>query len=770
MDETQIGELKAKLSSLWGAMKMNLPKLRSNMPTWPLGKVIEEVYPPLEKDELEKESFPIIRALTNWHRLQLFTRMFQDAFFSREQRSSYCLLFHWLTATLQHPTVVLANIKLMIQGSPTLLQQHMDKNYLGDHFVMWGCLNMHIGMLQQDGIDYDIDVPEPDLTNAYNIAMFQLFMAEFAYPNSEADEHGFHIVTAGLTGKFKDHNWKNEPLDITLKSIRRNAVIQSYCRQASIECLKNIIPDLLAPPLKLNSCEVEIYTIEASLPKFARGLDRGPLVLACPWLPIPDRYKYANSEDEDDEIHEMDSDVQKEQEKSKRGGWKKKNRRRERRGDIERGNGRDESDEDENEENRQIEREQQSKIDRLGGWPEYLWDLRSSRTVRTRSLGYPRPSYTTISHTWGRTVISGPGYKIPGGLSYPIPRNNDFDVEALPDDLKLLQGRISSSFIWLDLLCIPQGDEGDMSEEDRKLKHREIGRQRQIFENAESSIAWLHDIHDLSCLADVFQWLCVSIFETRYGTEDAYDQHQLKKQISERIKDRQTGLVKRWKAGDNDELAIPDEQDEHEGFTVGSSWFNSLWTFQELCLRPDTHLATSGLDIMSFETGEPIPLSGLVCVYNQFASLGKLEEEYPPAVQDISVWHKCTRLGQLLDLTRIDIIEIGSSRYCKERKAEAIMSAIGATRVTEALAEKEVNGWRSKRTDYGPMFIEEIKDLESKEPTLTLSAGPGLDDEKRYGAQVDMIFDGDNHIAAYSHGQFQAREVLDSFFLQSDIY
>ncbi|KAL6823497.1 hypothetical protein V8C40DRAFT_248216, partial [Trichoderma camerunense] len=156
-----------------------------------------------------------------------------------------------------------------------------------------------------------------------------------------------------------------------------------------------------------------------------------------------------------------------------------------------------------------------SNFDRLGGWPEYLWDLENSHIVYTRRLGYPRPSYTTISHTWGRSVLPGPGREIPGGFPYPIHPNSAFEPSTLPGTLKILQGKISSSFLWIDILCIPQGDEEYMSEDDKKLRLREIGRQREIFENATSSIAWLHDVDDLSCLAEVFRWLCVSIFEVK---------------------------------------------------------------------------------------------------------------------------------------------------------------------------------------------------------------------------------------------------------------
>ncbi|KAL5088631.1 hypothetical protein Trisim1_006324 [Trichoderma cf. simile WF8] len=710
-----------KTPDLWVPSHFNLKEFRTKPPTGPLGKVIDSMFAFKADERRENGGLPILRALTNWYRLQIVIHILGHDFLSCEHQYSYCLLFDWWTAAIQHPMVTLESLKMFLGFSPTLVKEWQDQKFSSERSRLWDYIRLHLSMLMLAGNTQQTDDFKSEVGNAYNGAMFRLFIAEFAYNNPEEDNPGLQLMKGVLTAIFVNYDFEDEKLDVHLKMCRRDAAIQSYCKQAGVECLRNILPSLNIPSVKLLDPEYEIFTVKTSMPKFSRGFGRGPLMSTC--IPKSRSYmnKYEDSEDEDDEIYEApESEDKNEKEKGSNIEDKKE---KDTGSDIE----------DENEEERQKEREKESNFDRLGGWPEYLWDLKSSRTVRTSALGYPRPNYTTISHTWGRSVLPGPGCIIPGGLLYPIPLNKAFDVNALPDNLKALQNKISSPFIWIDILCIPQGDEDTMKAEDKKIRLREIGRQRQIFENAESSIAWLHDVDDLSCLAEVFQWLCVSIFDVKNGTENARIRDQVRNRLLDAINDRRTGLVKPWKGETEDELAVADQPGRYKGVTVGSSWFNSLWTFQELCLRPDTYLATSRLDIMSLERGQPIPLNGLVCIYNKFVTLGRLKEENPPALQDLFYWHRCTRLGQLLDFTLIDILMVGAQRYCKERKAEAIMSAIGATSwFTKTLAETGYNEQSFKRTGYHPAFIQEVLGMVKEELMITPNAGPSAGDENWY--------------------------------------
>lgn len=62
--------------------------------------------------------------------------------------------------------------------------------------------------------------------------------------------------------------------------------------------------------------------------------------------------------------------------------------------------------------------------------PYYLWDLRDRRTVVVDELASV-PKYTTVSHTWGRWRIEGPGAIIPG-VPWRVPQTKKFSVEKLP--------------------------------------------------------------------------------------------------------------------------------------------------------------------------------------------------------------------------------------------------------------------------------------------------------------------------------------------------
>lgn len=693
--------------------------------------MVDEVCPPVGETETQNDGGQTIRGIIDWYRMQGVVSLQSVQILSAEQLNSYILLFNWWTAAFQHPSVTGMNLELFILKSPLLSHElsiiTSDKllqewrTLDPEHSVLWTCIYDHFEMLFPEGItvkmDFDI------LGDAYNSAMRQLFTAEFINPNAESEQ-----------------------ARAQLEALRRDAAIQSYCRQASIASLQSVIPGLLTTTVKLLDSNKKIFTVEASMPEFPRGFSRGPLIHSCPWLPMPAMHRYEDSEDEDDELFESEDEEDKEE------------------------GVRSESEGEE-------EKERKSGFDRLGGWPEYLWDLENSRTVRTTELGYPRRSYTAISHTWGRTILPGQNYKVPGGFQYGIPLNSAFNVTALPSSLKALQGKISSSYIWIDLLCIPQGDDEELREKDQLLRMREIGRQRQIFENAVSSIAWLHDVEDLFCLAQVFQWLCISIFDDKLEPEDVESRDQLKTKILQNIKGQRTGLVKRWKVKPEDELAVQLGNDEW--VTPSSSWFNSLWTVQELCLRPDTWLATSKLDIMSHskdqpipgnemsqEKDQPIPLNGLICVYHQFMSGENLKEsstDIEDIMRDISDWLKCTRLKELLLVpTRIKVLEIGSKRYCKDGKAEAIMSALGATSwYTDALSGEGINLRDLRTNGYHPSFVQEVRNLIPEENIWTLGAGTSDDSTEEYG--MKMTF-GPNNGESFSICFQSTKRLLDRIF------
>jgi hypothetical protein len=127
------------------------------------------------------------------------------------------------------------------------------------------------------------------------------------------------------------------------------------------------------------------------------------------------------------------------------------------------------------------------------------------------------------------------------------PFNTAFDVTALPETLRNLKKdkNIPTEYVWIDLICIPQGVDAQLSQDDEKLKLKEIARQASIFQNATASIAWLHEVQDLSRVEALFQWLCLSTMDFNQDKNYAdYAHHQdLKTQLLDQIRDQPTGLV-----------------------------------------------------------------------------------------------------------------------------------------------------------------------------------------------------------------------------------
>ena len=88
------------------------------------------------------------------------------------------------------------------------------------------------------------------------------------------------------------------------------------------------------------------------------------------------------------------------------------------------------------------------------GLPHYLWDVANERTVDVEAEGLTSPSYTAISHTWGRWRENDLPPAVIKGVDWPVPRNRLFRVEDLPRILKNVPRE--GNYVWFDLLCIPQ--------------------------------------------------------------------------------------------------------------------------------------------------------------------------------------------------------------------------------------------------------------------------------------------------------------------------
>ena len=123
-------------------------------------------------------------------------------------------------------------------------------------------------------------------------------------------------------------------------------------------------------------------------------------------------------------------------------------------------------------------------------------------------------------------------------------------------------------------------------------------------------------------------------------------------------------------------------------------WLTSLWTLQETCLRSDMLLCTRNWDILRLYPGIVISLSDIIAMFHVLARMES--QAYPNHTDPASVVELTrlvhdTNLLHLPNQSRLSIITAGNFRHCKERRAEAIMSAIGATDWFEhsALDEQE---------------------------------------------------------------------------------
>ncbi|MCJ1241667.1 hypothetical protein MMC14_009673 [Varicellaria rhodocarpa] len=283
--------------------------------------------------------------------------------------------------------------------------------------------------------------------------------------------------------------------------------------------------------------------------------------------------------------------------------------------------------------------------------PRYLWDVAAKQTVLTTEIK-ESPQYITISHTWGRWRIRDrPRVKIQG-VPWLVPENTRFCIQDLPDELQRLP--FSCTYIWFDLLCIPQ----DRSDEARL----EISRQAAIFAGAACSVVWLNEVETWNSVEKALHWLII-----RYMKEFARRTHN----ISNEILDEMIKIVE----------ALPTDPFDGDNYRPG--WLSSLWTLQEACLRPDMFICNRAWQILTINPGVPVPLDTIIALGHQMtqSELGtvEFEKESPKVVQELYCILYKTGLMMLLIMSRISILIFGDQRCCEARRAEAIMSVLGMT-------------------------------------------------------------------------------------------
>lgn len=355
--------------------------------------------------------------------------------------------------------------------------------------------------------------------------------------------------------------------------------------------------------------------------------------------------------------------------------------------------------------------------------PLYLWDTERNKTVRSDSIA-GNPDYICISHTWGRWRLES----LPvAGVPWDVPRNQRFDVESLPESLKLLGDR----FIWIDLFCIPQ----DNSHEAKQ----EIGRQASIFGGCRKAIAWLNDVDSWDGVRKGLHWLglqaqrntmrpyespspgylLVADADLEAAEETAEVPTELLP-IPQQIEAEDTtdkpnrwlsprAILQRKNTSQALQLQFQQQRERERLGPEVTGWFTSLWTLQEAVLCPEITLCSRNWTVLSDGWGAPIPLQSLIvfikrsadfCVFERplaenfatpklyDAALATTDEQtlwpevhWPQAAWNLLSFVSSTALDHLMSNMSISIIcSIASTRSCTSKnRAPAIMSALGVT-------------------------------------------------------------------------------------------
>lgn len=302
--------------------------------------------------------------------------------------------------------------------------------------------------------------------------------------------------------------------------------------------------------------------------------------------------------------------------------------------------------------------------DQRTGLPFFLWDVENKRTVKTEDLP-GQPVYTVISHTWGRWRLKNePNVAVPG-VPWSVPQNSRFSVQELPNILaRKSEQFLPATYIWFDLFCIPQ----DRSE----LQKREIARQAAIFGGAYRAIAWLNYVEDWDGLVSALQYMVSYWLDREPNAMDRLGRRALRPHLN-----KQPGSnAKLWSSYSHREDSSFYEVDGAHG------WFTSLWTLQELYLRPDMLLADRDWDICHYPgvpSSQPLTIDTLVAIF-WTAKPYIIAEACTIAVEGLCALMMGAGMDQLLEPHPLSPLCLGSRRQCTGRRAEAIMSVVGATR------------------------------------------------------------------------------------------
>lgn len=327
--------------------------------------------------------------------------------------------------------------------------------------------------------------------------------------------------------------------------------------------------------------------------------------------------------------------------------------------------------------------------------PHYFWDMRRRRTVLASKLGRDL-TYLAISHTRGRWGVGGETRRI-NGVPWAVPQNSRFEVMDLPYLLTRLPFPVA--YVWIDLLCIPQ----DNSRPDFEvIKGQEISRQASIFSGAACAMTWLNDTTDWRGLRQALEWSSIRYFKLFNSSLSTTNHIHNMGVTEEALEKLLNSTMSRIDMGIGLCDTTPLLTHRIRARKNISSWFSSLWTLQEAILRPDMLLCNGKFDVLTASEGFYVSFDMIQALMNAIGipgfggSLGyplkkdvhsmeldsffsSLRSSAPQTVLTLQEFIKSERLWTCLQSSPVTILNLASRRCSTGRRAEAIMSVIGAT-------------------------------------------------------------------------------------------
>ncbi|KAI0548661.1 hypothetical protein F4679DRAFT_549669 [Xylaria curta] len=193
--------------------------------------------------------------------------------------------------------------------------------------------------------------------------------------------------------------------------------------------------------------------------------------------------------------------------------------------------------------------------------------------------GVSKPRYNILSYTWGfyidRSALETP--LLIKGVDWPIPpiQPDHFIATTFRHAIEFAaRGCLQKpcEWMWVDIACIPQDHPGE-TQEAKRLRGQEIGRQAAIFKKATEAFIWLSSMRKSSLgesqskLTTLDEFLkCLNEDDVGLVSPDDMLQHWSEL-------DRLSQSFETWMRR-----------------ILDHPWFRSLWTVQEMFLRPNAFI------------------------------------------------------------------------------------------------------------------------------------------------------------------------------------